>query len=228
MTTWRTVTNVARYHLIQWQLYFLLPWGIMMFSFAVNLVVASQIPNTDTGGLATIYVWVFIGGLFSTFKSLQFGLALGISRRSYYLGTAGLAVALAAGYGLALTGLQAIEAATDGWGQNLGFFRVGYILDGPWYLTWLTSFVCLALMFVYGMWFGIVYRRWSVLGMTSFVAAQILLLVAAALLATWTDAWSRIGDFFSALSATGLTGVLAVLMVALFAGGYGTMRRAAV
>jgi hypothetical protein len=36
---------------------------------------------------------------------------------------------------------------------------VPYILAGPWYLTWLTSSVLLILMFIYGMWFGIVYRR---------------------------------------------------------------------
>lgn len=84
-----------------------------------------------------------------------------MSRRAYYAGTALPAVALAAVYGLALAVLQAIEQATGGWGANLYFFRVSYILTGPWYLTWLTSFVPLTLMFVYGMWFGLVYRRWN-------------------------------------------------------------------
>jgi hypothetical protein len=37
----------------------------------------------------------------------------------------------------------------------LRFFRVTCILPGPWYLTWLTSFAGLALMFVYGMWIGL-------------------------------------------------------------------------
>jgi hypothetical protein len=48
-------------------------------------------------------------GLLSVFRSLPFGLALGIGRRSYYAGTALLAVALAAVYGLALAVLQVIE-----------------------------------------------------------------------------------------------------------------------
>ncbi len=85
MTTWRTVSNTARYHLVQWPLYAGLPWGVMAFSFAVNLIVATQTPVIHTGGLVTIYVWVFIGGLFSTYRSLPFGLALGASRSSYYL-----------------------------------------------------------------------------------------------------------------------------------------------
>ncbi|WP_237702746.1 MULTISPECIES: hypothetical protein [Protofrankia] len=99
------------------------------------------------------------------------------------------------------------------------FFRVAHILGGAWYLTWLTSFVGLALLFVYGMWFGIVYRRWNVIGMAVFIAGQVIVLLAATLLTTWADAWASIGGFFTALSATGLTGVLAALTVALFAGG---------
>ncbi len=28
------------------------------------------------------------------------------------------------------------EVVSSGWGLNMHFFRVPYILDGPWYLTW--------------------------------------------------------------------------------------------
>ena len=105
---------------------------------------------------------ILVLGVLSTNRSLAFGLSLGVSRRSYFVGTASLAVAMAAVYGLALTILQEIERATDGWGMRLHFFRVGYLLSGPWYLTWLTSFVGLTLVFVYGSWFGLVYRRWNI------------------------------------------------------------------
>jgi hypothetical protein len=108
------------------------------------------------------------------------------------------------------------------------FFRVPWILDGPWYLTWLTSFVVLALMFVYGMWWGLVYRRWDLTGVVTFIAAQVVVLLAAALVVTWANAWANIGHFFTDLSAAGLTGVLAAVAVALLAGGSATMRRVAV
>jgi hypothetical protein len=32
--------------------------------------------------------------------------------------------------------LQLIERATGGWGLRMEFFRVPYLLAGPWYLTW--------------------------------------------------------------------------------------------
>ena len=83
-------------------------------------------------------------------------------------------------------------------------------------------------MFVYGMWFGMVYRRWSLPGLLAFIAAQVTVLLAAALLITWSHAWAGTGHFFTALSAAGLTGLLAVLAAALLAGGYATMRRATV
>lgn len=225
----KTYLNVARYHMVQRLIFVTLPWAVLAFAFAVNLVIDSVVPSGNhqqyTGSLAIVYVYLFIGGVLSVARSLPFGLSLGVSRRTYYLGTVGHALGLGAVYGLALTLLQAIERATGGWGLHLNFFRVPYILDGPWYLTWLTSFVVLTLLYVYGMWFGLVYRRWSMVGLWSFIAAQVITLVVGALLAVWTDAWGNIGQFFTTLNAAGLTGVLAALAAALAVGGFATMRR---
>ncbi|MCK9903677.1 ABC transporter permease [Frankia sp. Cpl3] len=228
MTSWSTIVGVARYHLIQRPIYLSLPWALTIFSLAINLVIASQTPTSNTGGLLTMYSWMFVGGLLSTTRSFPFGLTLGVSRRSYYLGTTALAIILAAGNGAVLTALHALEGLTDGWGVGLHFFRVPYILDGPWYLTWLTSFVGIGLLFVYGMWFGIVHRRWNLTGLVAFLAGQMTLALAVILAVTWTDAWAATGRFFTDLSAAGLTGVLAVLTAALFAGGFTTIRRATV
>jgi hypothetical protein len=244
MRTWR---DIARYHLILPWLALGLPWAALTLSFVVNLVIFSFVPTSYhevltshglvqvanpahnyTGGVATIYVFLLVIGINSIGRSLPFGLALGVSRRSFYTGTALYGVALAFVDGLLLTALQAIERATGGWGASMHFFRVPYFLDGPWYLTWLTSFVALALMFVWGMWFGIVYRRWSLSGSVAFIAAQVTVLVAAVLILVWADAWARVGHFFTGLTAAGLTGVLAVLAVLLIAGGQATVRRATV
>ena len=87
------------------------------------------------------------------------------------------------------------------------------------------SFVVLTLLFTYGMWFGLVYRRWSLLGLAAFLAGQVAVLLIGALAATWTHAWHDVGHFFTALSAPGLAGVLAALTVVLLAGGFSTIRR---
>jgi hypothetical protein len=230
MNTW---VKVARYHLIRPVLVLGMPWAILAFSFAVNLIIFCFTPvngtaNRDTGGVASVFVMFFIIGLVTISRSLPFALALGVSRRSYYAGTALLGAAFATAGGLVLTVAQAIERATGGWGVSMHFFRVPYVLDGPWYLTWLTSSVTLALIFVYGMWFGIVYRRWNLIGTMAFSAAQVAALVAAALIVTGAHAWPGVGHFFTGLTAAGLTGVLAALAAALFAGGRATIRRATV
>jgi hypothetical protein len=45
---------------------------------------------------------------------------------------------------------------------------------------------------------------------------------------TWTHTWAAVGRAFTALSAVGLTGLLAALAVVLLTGGYVTVRRATV
>jgi hypothetical protein len=224
-----TLVNVARYHLVDRLTYLALPWGIMAFSFAVNLVIAALVPagpsGQYTGGLVTIYVFLFICGALSMTRSLPFGLMLGVSRRSYYLGTALLIVVLGAVYGLGLTVLQAVERATGGWGLALHFFRVPWIMDGPWYQTWLTSFVLLVLFFGYGMWYGLVYRRWSLPGLVAFIAAQILVTLGIAVVVSLTYNRAAVGQFLTTITAPALTGILAALTVALGLAGLTTIRR---
>jgi hypothetical protein len=244
MNTW---INVVRYHLVNRMNYLVLPGAVLAFAFAVDLTIFALIPighhavltshgivqvqnsaNRDAGGLIAIIGGFFAVGVQSIAKSLPFSLALGVSRRSYYAGTALLAVTLAVGYGLGVTALQGIERASGGWGVSAHIFRVPYILDGPWYLTWLTASVVLALLFGYGMWFGVVYRRWNLPGLAAFMAAQVTVLLAVAAVITWGHGWHGTGHFFSALSAVSLTGLLAALAAALLAGGYATIRRAAI
>jgi hypothetical protein len=227
MSTW---IKVARYQMVQRFNYVTLPWAALALLFAAQWAVIAMLGMHDARltGLVAIYAVFFIVGASTVARSLPFGLALGLSRRSYYLGTVLLALTLTAVDGLLLAGLQEIERATGGWGLGMFFFRVQYILDGPWFLTWLTSFVALTLVFVYGMWWGLVYLRWRRMGIRVFIVAQILALLAVGLTADRFAAWPNIGRFFTDLTATGLTGVLAAAAAALLVGGYVTIRRAAV
>jgi hypothetical protein len=221
-----TLVKVARFNLVRPAYYLLLPW-ILPLAFALAATTARR-DHEATGYLLSFFIFFGVQGWQTVSRSLPFGLALGASRRSFYSGTALLGMALALGCGLLLTALQAIERATGGWGERMHFFQIPYILDGPWYLTGLTSFVALALLFVWGMWFGIVHRRWNLFGSVTFIAAQVIVVVAAVLILVWADAWLRVGHFFTGLTAVGFTGVLAALALLLLAGGQATIRRASV
>ncbi|WP_414942131.1 ABC transporter permease [Amycolatopsis sp. cmx-11-51] len=226
-----TLITVARYHLVDRLQYLVLPVGVTLFAFLVNLTIFATLQEEKenySGGLFTLFVFMFVCGALSMTKSLPFGLALGVSRRSYYLGTVLLIAGLSALYSVGIVVFQAIEEATGGWGLELNYFRVPWLLDGPWYLTLLTSFVLLTLMFVYGMWYGLIYRRAAVPGVVVFGAAQVLVLLGIVMVLTWTDSWSKIGTFFSTLTVGGVTGVLAVLVAIAAGGGFATMRRVTV
>jgi hypothetical protein len=98
-------------------------------------------------------------------------------------------------------------------------------MNGPWYQTWLTSFVLLVVFVLYGMWYGLVFRRWSVPGLVAFIAAQILVALLAVVAVSATHSWSGAGHFFTTVTALALTGVLAVAALAMGFGGLTTVRR---
>lgn len=234
MSTWR---NVVRLHLTHWRTSMMLMWANMAAVFAVEVAIVALIrvhlPPTAAsgsyvGGSAVIFVYFLLFGVLGTTRALPFALALGVTRRAYYTGAAVLAIGLAAANGLVLALLGVLERATGGWWLGVHMFRVPWILDGPWYLSWLTAFVLLALSFLYGMWLGLVQRRWGALILGALMATQATVLVAAVLAITWAHAWAGVGRFFTDLTAQGLTGVLAGVALLLLAGGYGTIRRATV
>lgn len=224
---------IARYLLLDRITYLVLPWAWAAFGFVLDVVIVQLTPAGHTshrwvGGLVGVFIVVFVLGIQSVARALPFGLALGVSRRTYFLGATSLAAALAACYGLVLALGQVVERATGGWGMNMGYFRVPYILDGSWYLSWLTASVIFLLMFAYGMWYGLVYRRLGMTGTLIFGAAQLSVLALAAIVATWVHGWAGLGHFFTTISAAGVTAVLAVAAAALLVGGFATIRRLAV
>ena len=224
-----TMIKVARYQLVTPVMFPGLPWAVLAAVFAVDV---ARRGGNFRGGLAVMFLLFFVTGVQRIGRWLPFGLALGATRRSFYAGTALLGVSMSLVSGLVLAGLQAIERATGGWGLSLTFFRVPYILNGPWYATWLTSFVGLAALIVYGMWYGILNCRWGMLGLLAFIAVQVLVALAV------TFACSRAGvgplrlrpagAYPATLSALAMTGVIAALTVVCLAGGQATIRRVTV
>jgi hypothetical protein len=212
-----TMINVARYHLVvQPVLIVTLPLATLAAAFAVNAASG----HTWRDGAATIFIMFFFLGVQRIGRWLPFGLALGATRRSFYAGTTLLGVSMSLVYGLLIAGLQAIERATGGWGLSVTFFRMPPLLNGPWYATWLTAFVVLSALFVYGMWYGIVNLRWGVLGLLAFIAVQVLIWLAIRSEYPWKH--------LTSLSALEVTGVIAALAVLFLAGGRATIRRVTV
>ena len=84
----------------------------------------------------------------------------------------------------------------------LHFFRVPWILDGPWYQVLLTNFVLLSLVFLFGLWSGLIFRRFGLVGAVVAYAAVTLVVVVAVMLITWQQAWPRLWQFLVDLDIT--------------------------
>jgi hypothetical protein len=214
--------KVARYHLMTPWMFLGLPWAALAVVFAVT--VAQRGDRAMQDGLVVFFGLFFVTGVQRIGRWLPFCLTLGATRRSFYAGTALLGVSMSLVSGLVIAGLQAIERATGGWGLSITFFRVpgllNGLLNGPWYATWLASFVGLSLLFVYGMWYGIVNLRWGMLGLLAFIGAQVLVALAVS--------WAGVGGHFGSLGPLGMSGFIAVLAVVSLAGGHAAIRRVTV
>ncbi|MFB7619904.1 hypothetical protein [Kitasatospora sp. NPDC056181] len=224
------IATVVRYLLLDRVTYLVLPWAWAALGFVLDVVILQLLPagHSDhrwVGGLVAVPLVMLVVGAQSVARALPFALTLGVSRRTYFLGATALALALSVGFGLVVVIGRILERATGRWGINMAYFRVPHLLDGPWYLSWLTATTMFVLMFVYGMWYGLVYRRAGLPGTTAFGAAQLGALAVAALVATWAHGWTGIGHYLGTVTTTGLTGFLAVAVAVLLAGGFATIRR---
>lgn len=225
------VLEVVRLHALdRWSLT-ALPWVVLAFTVLVNVVVFSIVPSdprTDqhySGGLLSIYILMTVLGALAISKFLPFALSLGLTRRTYYLGTVLTMVIVAVVDGALLTALNAIEGATHGWGIEMNFFRVPGILDGPAPAVFTVNVVLLVLFFMIGLWGGLVFARWKLWGLLGLIFAVVLVLLAAAWIVTATHAWPSVGHFLTHTSIYGLMGIAAGVAVLMALGGYATIRR---
>ena len=99
MNTW---VSVARYQLTNRLGFVILPWAILGLDFLIAMAIVGPLPSSPgqpryAGALAAIYIVLLIVGATSISVQLPFALALGVSRRSFYAGTALVALAGAVG-----------------------------------------------------------------------------------------------------------------------------------
>jgi hypothetical protein len=224
------LVKVARLYLVDRFSYTWMVWGLMAFIFAINVAIFAVIPLTQpagdfTGALISIYIFMAVIGVQAATKFLPFAFTLGVSRRTYYLGTVLLVVVLCLVYAVVLTVLWWVEGLTGGWWMQLHFFRVPWILDGPWYQVLITNFVLMTLVFVFGLWAGLIYRRFALIGSVIFFGCLSLIVVLGVMVITWRGAWVAFGSFVANLDMLAASSLVAVLAVLAGLGGYLTIRR---
>jgi hypothetical protein len=228
----RGVARALRLHTVTLGRTLTWPWAILALSFAVNLALYFTGANDDakgqgTGGLASLYIVVTIAYLQAMTQLFSFALGIGVSRRSFFLGTIIFAVAESLFFGGVIYTLGVIERATDGWGVGLAFFGVPWLTHGANPLELLVTYIApLFVLASVAMFLGILHKRWGSNGLLWTSAIGVLVLGGAAVLVNWQGGWNAIGHWFASQSALALTaGWPWLLAAAALAGTWLIMRR---
>ncbi|WP_346621030.1 hypothetical protein [Blastococcus montanus] len=219
------VLAAARLNLIHPLVALGVPWMVVGLSFAINLALWGSVgigeddPDAVTGGVAALYITVMIVYIQAFTQLLPFAMGISLSRRTFYLGTALVAVTQAVVYGIVLSALTAIEEATGGWGVGLGYWAAGPMdVDNP-ALQVLVSGAPMLAFIAAGIGLGIADKRRGPNGIWGLTIASIVVFGGLALLATWMEAWTTIGSWLGDRSITtlavGLPLVLAVVLAGL-------------
>jgi hypothetical protein len=214
------VLTAARLHLIHPLAILGIPWLIVAISFAINVAIwrftaAGAQDGGFTGGVLALYITVLVVYAQSVTQLLPFAMGISLSRRTFFLGTALMALVQSIGYGIALTALVALENSTDGWGSGLAYWAPGpFEVDNPAFQVLVSGAPMLAFAFV-GLGIGIVHQRWGQAGTWGLIIGSMVVVGGLVFLVSWLDAWSDVFGWFADQSQfTVLVGLPAALAVA--------------
>lgn len=196
------VLQAARLHLIHPLVILGIPWLVVAISFAINVAIWNLTPAGEddggfTGGVLALYITVLIVYVQAVTQLLPFGMGVSLSRRTFYLGTALVAVVQSLFYGIAISVLVAVENATNGWGAGLDYWAPGiFEADNPVLQVFASGAPMLAFAFV-GVGVGIVQKRWGQAGTWGLIIGSMVFFGGLAILITWLDAWGSVAGWFS-------------------------------
>jgi hypothetical protein len=209
--------------------WFIIPWLVMLSSFIVNLIISLFIKDPIyTGGIASIYIYMFVAGTIMLAQTFPFALGMSVSRTDYYLGTSAMIILTSVGSAGLLFLLGLTEGWTNAWGSHLHFFNLPYLSEGPLINQFTVPLVILLFMHYSGIVISAVYRRTGLNGM--FIASGILLLVFTVLgfLATYLNWYPAIFDWMVKQSAVDYTLWMLPIIVIFAVVSYLLLRRATI
>jgi hypothetical protein len=192
-------------HIRNRYIWFFLPWIALSSSFAVSIL-TGLIPhgNQDlsTGGVAAIYLVMFIIGVTTLNDTFRFALGFGVRRIDYLLGTTLMALAISLFIALLLLLLAFIERATgNGWWVGVHFFALPYINDGSSGEQFWVIFATLLQLYVLGFAIGSIYRRFGKPGIWTLLILAVLIIGTLTSLLTALNGWGMLLNWLSQHSA---------------------------
>lgn len=219
------IWRVVRIQLVNAPMVLAFPVGILALVLAFNIalfaVISDNAPPDErtTGAIVSIYIVMLVAHLQTMTQVFPFALGLSVTRRAFFAATSTLVAGQALAYGILLYLLKLLEEATNGWGVQVQFFTLSFLLDDNPLLQILNYTVPFLFFSFLGVFIGVVFKRWGQPGVYVTTISAGLALAVAAILATWQEWWPAIGRFFTDQSSVALLAGYPVVLAALFAGG---------
>ncbi|KOR89734.1 hypothetical protein [Paenibacillus solani] len=210
--------------------WFYLPWAITVFSFLINYII-SVLVNGEAfyaGGLATIFIYVFIAALVSVLQLFPFSLGFSIRRTDFYLGSVLMVVSYSVITSIILLALAEIERFTGSWGDRLSFFKLPYLNDGTLLEQFIIYFILLLTFAFIGIGTGVFYLRHRGIKTFVMIAANFIILSGASVLITQYGWWGQVIDWVVKHTAFELSLWLTPISVILALVSYRSIRKSSV
>ncbi len=206
----KPVLSVFKLHLRSAQTWFLGPWLVLMCSLCVNIFIGALLEGKTaiyTGGLSSIYVFIFIIGLVTLRDTFPFALGFGVRRLDYVLGTLLMLLVTSLVSASVICLLSLLESAvTANWWVNVHFFHLPYLSDGSLVEQLWVYFVPFVHFYLLGFAIGSIYRRFGGTGMWIFCCLALLLTGSLSFLWTYLRWWSILLSWLGQFTAFELAG----------------------
>jgi hypothetical protein len=212
--------------------WFFQPWIIVLSSFAINFFIALLLGGKVaiyTGGLASIYVFMFVLGIIVLNDTFPFAIGFSVSRTDYFLGTMATMLASSTITTILLWLLALIEhSLTKDWGVSLHFFYLPYLNDGTLIEQFCVYFLIVLHMYFLGFVLASIYQRFGKNGMYAFFAIAVLLTSAWAVASTYLQWWTSMYNSLARYSAFELAVYSVPLIVGYALVAYALLRKATI
>lgn len=183
----------------RWSWYYI-PWIIVFSSYFINLIIAYFVRNVEpegvtTGGLISIFVYMFFAGMFVLHQTFAFSLGFSVTRRDYFLGTSAMIGLLGLSVSIVLLILSVVENLTNGWGVNLNFFDMPFLNEMGIFAEVMLYFWTFVHLYVSGFIIACIHRRFGRNGLYVFFIALLLVGSILAFFATYNNWWADLFEW---------------------------------
>ncbi len=222
------VSKVVRLQLVNRWTFIGVPLMVLGGSLLIVILLGLVIPNDGVmiTGAAQAPLWYFIVvGVQALSLTFPFSQAMSVTRRDYFLGTLATFVLFSLAFGVVFLVLALIEQATNGWGVDTLVFAIPWLLNAGW-LAMILSVAALALvMFLIGLWMATIYKRWGMVVIVAISLGLGLVLVGVIALITYFQWWTSVFTWMLGQTPMSVAGWSLILIVALSAGSFLTLRK---